>query len=160
MKDKDYKKRMEFIHFGGLLKPLNDPAIEYIDQKGKGEIVALKDVTTRDLNFHRAYFLLVIYIYNLMPNSFQKRVENADTFYVVLKDLQGLYKETKLLNGSTVKIYKSIAMGKMSQKSFEDYVRNQLAFIYEDVIRPIFKDISGAVIEDIENEFQGFLRQL
>ncbi len=54
--------------------------------------------------------------------------------------------------------YQSIAFGRMSQKSFEEYVRNQLPFIYGEVIQVLYKDkaTSDRVILAIEDEYQRF----
>jgi len=50
----------------------------------------------------------------------------------------------------------------MSQKSFEEYVRNQLPFIYGEVIQVLYKDkaTSDRVILAIEDEYQRFLSKL
>jgi hypothetical protein len=57
--------------------------------------------------------------------------------------------------------YPSIAFGKMTQQTFREYVKNQLPFIFDQVIRPLFDDETyHVIIENIENDFEKFLSKL
>ena len=57
--------------------------------------------------------------------------------------------------------YESIAFGKMSQFQFETYVREQLPFIYSNVIGAFYADEKyDEIIADIEETFKKFLAKL
>ena len=57
--------------------------------------------------------------------------------------------------------YDSIAMGKMSQPVFENYIREQLPWIYSDVLGAYFEgDILNGIIDTIEEEYKKFLSKL
>jgi hypothetical protein len=57
--------------------------------------------------------------------------------------------------------YVSISFGRMSEVQFHSYVKDQLPFIYTDIIRPMFdEETYEAIIENIENEFQKFFNKL
>lgn len=160
MKDTDYKSLMEFQFVGGLI-PVNERAIEYCDMLKKGEIVQLRDATTRDISFHRNYFLLLGFIYDYLPLKFKKKIPK-EKFHIFLKHLKGSYDVLfEFSDGTKMVEYESISFGKMSQKTFEDYVRNQLPFIYSDVIGVFFEgDVYDNIIETIEEEFKKFLSKL
>ena len=53
------------------------------------------------------------------------------------------------------------SFGRMSQKSFEDYIREQLPWIYTEVIGVYFEgDILNGIIDTIEDEYKKFLSKL
>jgi hypothetical protein len=57
--------------------------------------------------------------------------------------------------------YDSIAFGRMSQKTFESYIREQLPWIYEEVLGSYFEgEMLDGIIETIEEEFKKFLAKL
>lgn len=151
---------MIFLHHGGFLKPSNQASIEYVDQLAGGELVRLKDNTERDIKYHASYFTLLGYIYDLLPSNFKTRVPRSK-FYIFLKELFGDYEIIKV-GELEIKEYKSIAFGRMSQKTFEAYVKHQIPRIYSDVIRPLFKDDEryNQVIEWIEDEMDKILFKL
>jgi len=104
---------------------------------------------------------LLAYIYDYLPNSFKKKVAK-DKFYVFLKHLKGNYEVLfEFKDGSKMIEYESISFGRMSQKTFESFVRDQLPFIYENVLGAFFEgDIYDAVVKNIEMEYEKFLAQL
>lgn len=161
MKDKDYKKIMEFVNVGGGLIPNNEPASELLEQSHRGEIMAFQEVTARDLSFHRAYMGLLKYIYDYLPASFRNKVP-ADKFYIFVKHLKGQYDVLfEFKDGTKLVEYQSIAFGKLSQKAFEAYVREQLPWIYENVIGAFYEgDIYSGIIDNIEDEWERFLNRL
>jgi hypothetical protein len=161
MKKSDYDKLSEWLNVGGGLTPHNDNAKELIEQSSRGEIIAFKEVTARDVNFHRCYFALLNYIYDYMPKKF-KEVIPENRFYYFLKHLKGDYDVIfTFKDGSKMIEYESISFGKMSQKQFEEYIRNQLPWIYENLIGLYFKDdIYNEIVNTIEDEFKKFLSKL
>lgn len=161
MKDTDFNILLELEHQQGLFKPVNQAAIDFVSNLKHKERVYLKDAGQRDVKFHRAYFGLLNYIYSWMPVNFKMKVPEK-LFYTFIKELNNDYEiGFTFKDGKQIKIYKSIAFGKMSQKTFEAYVKNQLPLIYDNLIHVLYDmDKANDIIENIEFEFQKFLDTL
>lgn len=161
MKDSDYNKLIELKNFHSHFIPHNQNAIELNEQSRKGEIITLKEVTFRDISFHRCYFALLNFIYGYMPKKFKETI-SQDKFYIFLKHIRGDYDILfKFKDGTTFIEYKSISFGKMSQKSFEAFIREQLPYIYNDVLGVYFDgEMLAGIIETIEQEFERYLAKL
>jgi len=162
MKDTEFKKICEFTVTGGGMLPFNQNAVELIDMTTSGEVISMIEVSSRDVNFHRAYFSLIGYIYDWLPKSFKSKM-TKDKFYVFLKHLRGDYDVIfEFKDGTKFIEYRSISFGRMSQKTFEAYVREQLPFIYGEVIQVLYPDkaTSDRIIAAIEDEFKKFLAKL
>jgi len=162
MKDTEFKKICEFTVTGGGMLPFNQNAVELIDMTTSGEVISMIEVSSRDVNFHRAYFSLIGYIYDWLPKSFKSKM-TKDKFYVFLKHLRGDYDVIfEFKDGTKFIEYRSISFGRMSQKTFEAYVREQLPFIYGEVIQVLYpeKETSDRIIAAIEDEFKKFLAKL
>ena len=145
--------------FGSLL-PHDDQAQDYLSRLEEGDIVYLKDVSRRDIKFHRAFMGLLSYIWTKLPEAFRKRVPQR-YFYVFIKELRGDYEyQYRFPSGREVKVYKSISFARMSQEEFEQWVAEVLPFIYEDIIRPLLGERADEVIREIESEWENFLNQL
>jgi hypothetical protein len=161
MKDSDYLKLIELVNVGGGFMPANENASELLEQSTKGEILQFNEVTQRDVSFHRCYFSLIGYIYDYLPKHFKSQVKKDD-FYIFLKHLKGNYKVLfEFKDGTRMVEYDSLSFGRMSQKSFETYIKDQLPWIYQEVIAPFYEGaIYDGIIENIENEFRNYLRKL
>ena len=161
MKDTDYHKLIEVANVGGGWVPANENANDLLDNTHKGEISTLQDVGARDLSFHKCYFSLLNFIYDYLPNSFKKAVSKKD-FYKWLKHLKKEYKILFTFKDGTQMIeYDSISFAGMSQKEFENYVRGQLPFIYENVIAEFFKgEIYDGILATIEEAYERFFAKL
>lgn len=162
MKDTEFKKVCEFTVTGGGMLPFNQNAVELIDITTSGEVISMIEVSSRDVNFHRAYFSLIGYIYDWLPKAFKSKM-TKDKFYVFLKHLRGDYDVIfEFKDGTKFIEYHSIAFGRMSQKTFEAYVREQLPFIYSEVIEQLYPDkqTSDRIIASIEDEYEKFLMKL
>lgn len=161
MKDYEFYNIINLVNVGGGWVPANENAQELLDASGKGEIISVLEVTSRDLSFHKAYFGLLKFIWNYMPAAFQKKVPQCH-FYLWLKHLKGHYKVLyEFKDGTKMVEYESLSFGKMSQKTFENYIREQLPWIYENVIGAYFDgDIYNGIIDTIEEEFKKFLSKL
>lgn len=161
MKDTDYNDLVELTPVGGGFLPVNQNAQTMLEMGRRGEVIAFREVTARDLSFHRAYFALLRSIYAWTTPAFKQAISEQN-FYQFLKHLQGQYEVLfEFQDGSKMIEYKSISFGRMSQKSFEDYVREQLPVIYEDVIMKLYDgDTASRIISSIEEEFEKFLAQL
>lgn len=162
MKDTEFKKVCEFTVTGGGMLPFNQNAVELIDMTTSGEVISMIEVSGRDVNFHRAYFSLIGYIYDWLPKAFKSKM-TKDKFYIFLKHLRGDYDVIfEFKDGTKFIEYHSIAFGRMSQKTFEAYVREQLPFIYSEVIEQLYPDklTSDRIIASIEDEYEKFLMKL
>lgn len=161
MKDTDFHKIVELANVGGGFIPANENATELLDQSHKGEILSFQEVTARDLSMHQCYFSLLNFIWGYLPKSFKNAVPEKD-FYKFLKHLKKEYKVIfSFKDGTQLVEYDSIAFGNMSQKRFQTYVREQLPFIYENVIAEFFEgDIYNSVIDTIEENYERFFAKL
>ena len=146
---------------GGGFIPTNPNATELLEHSHKGEVLAFLEVTNRDLKFHRCYFSLLSFIYDYLPKSFKNKVAK-DNFYLFIKHLKGEYRILfEFKDGTRMVEYDSIAFGKMSQKSFENYIREQLPFIYTEIVGSFFEgEMYNGIIQTIEDEYQKFLSKI
>jgi hypothetical protein len=161
MKKSDYDKLTEWTNVGGGLVPYNDNAKELIEQSSRGEIFAFDNKTYRDLKFHRCYFSLLNFIYDYLPSKFKETIPES-RFYYFLKHLKGEYEVIfTFKDGTTMVEYESISFGRMDQNRFKEYIREQLPWIYENVIGLYYKgDMYTGIIQTIEEEYKKFLSKL
>jgi hypothetical protein len=161
MKDIDYLDMIELSWTGSFFVPANEPAEELAGRCTRGEVIGFNEVTARDLNFHKCYFSLLNMVYSFLPNKFKEAVPEKH-FYRFLKHLKGQYKILfEFKDGTKMVEYESISFGRMSQKRFEEYVAEQLPWIYENVIHAMFDDeTSKKIIDVVEDEYQVFLTRL
>ena len=161
MKDSDYQKLIDLVNVGGGFMPANPKAEELLLLTVKGEVITVKEITTRDLSFHRCYMLLLSFIWGYMPQEFKNNVPK-DKFYKWLKHFKKEYTvEFTFKDGSQLIEYTSIAFGRMGQKEFEVYVAEQLPYIYENVLGAYFHgEMLTSIINTIEEEFKKFLSKL
>lgn len=161
MDHKDYKNIAEFKYVGGGFVPLNQQAQSISERLRRGDIVSFKEVTARDLSFHRCYMSLLSYIYDLLPQNFRDKVAKGK-FYFFLKHLHGDYDVVfEFKDGIKMVEYRSISFGRMSQDEFEAYIADQLPFIYDNLIVGLFpEDMANGIIQDIEDEYEKFLSKL
>ena len=161
MKQSNYEQLIELAYVGGGFIPANEKAYELADNCKKGEVITFKEITARDLKFHRCYMILLKTIYDYLPNKFKNAVPE-NKFYLWLKHLQGSYKVLfEFKDGTKLVEYESIAFGNMSQKRFEEYIKEQLPFIYGNVIGAYFSgELYKNIIETIEEDYKRFLEIL
>lgn len=161
MKDSEYLRLSAWIDAGGGLIPYNDVAHDIMDNSHKNKIHIFNEREPRDLKFHQCYFLLLEFIWEYMPKKFKDMVPK-NKFYTFIKHLKGEYKVLfEFKDGSKWIEYDSISFGSMSQGRFENYVREQLPWIYEGIIARYFKDeLYNGIIETIEAQFEKFLSKL
>ncbi len=161
MTHSEYRNLIELAWMGGGFVPSNVLAIELCEQLKRGEVVAFKEATARDIKFHRAYMGLLSFIYGYMPVQFQHAVPEQH-FYKFLKHLKGNYDVLyKFKDGTKLVEYESISFGRMSQKRFEAYIREQLPWIYSEVLGAYFEgEMLNGIIATIEEEWENFLKNL
>jgi len=157
----DYLELIELSWNGSFFLPANVPAEELSERCTRGEVLTFKEITARDLNFHKCYFSLLSFIYAYLPNKFKEAVPEK-YFYLFLKHIKGEYKVMfKFRDGTQMVEYESISFGKMSQKAFEKYVADQMPWIYENVVHAMFDDDTAKkIIDVVEDEYQNFLTSL
>lgn len=163
MKDREYERLSEWINEGtGALMPYNSLAHDLADTAKGGEIITMLEMTDRDLRFHRCYFSLINYIYSQLPNRFRQKLPEK-YFYKYLKHLKGQFDIIAQFGDIVLVEYESISFAKMTEHSFRDYVRNQLPWIYSDVIGKYYK-MGGwrynRKVNMIEEEYKKFLSKL
>ena len=85
-----------------------------------------------------------------------------DKFYLWLKHLKGQYEVLfEFQDGTKLVEYESISFTKMDQIRFKEYVREQLPWIYTEVIGKQFEGaIYDGIIETIEEEYKKFMVKL
>jgi DNA polymerase I-like protein with 3'-5' exonuclease and polymerase domains len=191
MNKKDWDKLIELSYTGGFLfKPANQNAMELCNMSKIGESHLFGLKTPRDAKLHQCYFVLLKFIWGYMPDNFQAKVP-SESFYLWLKHLKKEYEvkfsfideqkqediasfclDLGLSTDDAAKIavkfgktdlieYESISFGRMSNETFKNYVKEQLPFIYENVLGKYYKgEDYNNIIETIEQEFEKFLAKL
>ena len=161
MKTTDYQNLVDLTYVGGGFVPANQKARELIENCTKGEVVTFEEITQRDLKFHKCYFSLLNMIYDYLPERFHREV-SRDFFYRWLQHLKGNFEIIYTFkDGSMLLEYESISFGRMSEKRFHEYVKEQLPFIYENVIGKFFEGIIYQnIIKTIEEDYKKFFAVL
>lgn len=161
MSDKEFYRLVDFYNAGSGLLPVNQRAHEIIEQSARGEVLSFIEATNRDLARHRCYMSLLAFIYSYLPKSFQDQVPK-DKFYLWLKHLKGNYEILfEFKDGTKLVEYESISFAKMSEVRFREYIKEQLPWIYSEVIGKFFDGtIYDNIIETIESEYQRFFDKL
>ena len=162
MNTKDHNKLIELAYTGGhLFSPVNQNAFDLCNMSGIGETILFDVKTPRDYKFHQCYFVLIGFIWGYMPDKFKSQVPKQ-YFHKWLQTLRGDYKVVfSFQDGKELIEYNSISFGRMSQQKFEDYIREQLPYIYENVIGAFYEgEIYDGILGTIEEEFKKFLSKL
>lgn len=161
MTDTTYNDLHEFVMEGAGWIPNNENAIELMEQTSPGEVQMFKEVTGRDLNRLKCYFSLLNYIWNYMPDKFKGKVP-CKKFYLWLKHIRGEWDVVfEFGDGTKLIEYTSISFGKMSEFEFREYIKNQMPFIYEDVIGLMYQgERFDSIIETIEKDYSTFFNNL
>lgn len=162
MKKSEFDKLIELSYTGGMhFSPVNQNAFELCNSLGIGEVIYVDLKTSRDYKFHQAYFVLINFIYDYLPEKFKKKVPRKH-FYKWLQTLKEDYEVVfTFADGRQLIEYDSISFARMSQEKFETYIKEQLPWIYENVIGAFYTgEKFDGIIETIEKEFEKFLSKL
>lgn len=161
MNDKDFARLIQLTWVGGGFIPANTKAEELAEQLTQGEVISFMEVTARDLKFHKGYMALLAFIYGYMPPKFKQAVPK-ERFYQWLKHLKGQYDVLfEFKDGTKLVEYESIAFGNMSEHRFREYIKEQLPWIYENVLGAYFTgEMYDNIVATIEEEFQKFFDKL
>lgn len=139
---------------GHTVFPMNDDAYEWLKKQSYSKTFILKPVEDRDTKFHACFFSLLGFIWDNMPESFQKKVTKQN-MYLLVKDLNGDFDiiHTKK-DGDPIKKYHSISFGSLSQTEFEDKVRDYLDVLVNDILLP-YKMYD--FVDELNEEYKTFL---
>ena len=157
MKQIDFLKLIEIARVDNGFIPANSNAIKIHENLQEGEIAVFKTANSRDLKFHQNYFVFLNFIYDLLPQKFKKEVKKKN-FYIFLKYAKN---EIEILftfkNGLQIIQPISISFSNFDELQFRNYIKDQLPFIYSEIIDKLFNEHEAKdVIELIENEFEKF----
>jgi len=84
--------------------------------------------------------------------------ENKKRFRLTYKAIEEIADNTAK---SDMIEYESISFGKMTEKRFHEYIKEQLPFLYENVIGACYKDeAKDNIIAEIEKNYKKFLSRL
>jgi len=160
MKDSDYQNIIEVTNVSNGFIPYNEKAVELNEQTKPEKVLAFKEVTPRDIKMHRAYMSFIGYVYDYLTPGFKNDVPKKN-FYKWLKHLKGNYKVVYVFKGLPPMIeYDSISFTKMSNEQFNEYVKDQLPYIF-DVIRKLYEpEKANDIIDTIEMDYIKFLIKL
>lgn len=86
----------------------------------------------RNARMHRAYFSLLSFVWENLPEKFQKKCPKQH-FYKFLKEMQGRF-ETIQVGKTEVKTYESISFNKMGQKRFHEIFSEDIRFIAYEIL--------------------------
>lgn len=157
MSDKEYNELIELKKTDNGFMPMNEKAMDLLLTSKPYENIFLIECTKRDLKFHRCYFKLINSVYFILPAKFQKTVSEKQ-FYNFLKCLSGQAKVIYEFKDLPALVeYESINFGNMSQKRFEDFVRDQLNVIYTVLLPKLDCEF---YIDEIEENFKKFLKMI
>ena len=90
----------------------------------------------RNLKMHRAYFKILHFVWDNLPEKFQKKCKK-NHFYLFLKELQGRYEISEISEKTSVKTYESYSFDKMSQNRFHEVFKEDIHFIITDILPPL-----------------------
>lgn len=158
MNHEDYYTLKSFkIHNGQVLIPAQIETQEWLETLPNNKEVLLKEVSVRDIGMHKAYFMILKFIYDRLNKSFRAEIQSKD-FYMFLKFLSKDFKvKFKFKDGREFIEYNSISFSKMNQTKFREYFNNQLSVIYEELLIPMNQDY---LMDEINIEFEKLLSKL
>jgi hypothetical protein len=158
MKHDEFLKLLEVkVHKNNVLLPSQQETQEWLDTKKDNEIIYFQEVKARDLSLHKAYFLILSFIYDRLNVKFKKNIPKK-SFYQFLKMISNEYNVIfKFKDGREFIEWKSISFSKMNQNEFKLYFNNQLTVIYEEILIPFEQDY---LMDEINVEFEKILNKL
>lgn len=156
----DFQKLIQFARIGNELTPIANH-VELINELQEGEIAYLKRFNARDIKMHKAYFAFLKEIYLYLPNTFRSKIP-IKKFHRFLQTLKGDYNVLfQFKDGRQLLEYHSISFGRMDENKFRTYVKEQIPFIYENLIMEFYNDErANDIILNIEKEFEKYLTRL
>lgn len=87
----------------------------------------------RNLKMHRAYFGLLNFVWDNLPEKFQRKCPKQH-FYKFLKEMQGRFEVIQVGKKTKVKTYESLSFGSMGQKRFHEIFSEDVDFIIREIL--------------------------
>lgn len=124
---------------GNGLFPTDVESEEIIRALSKDDNYNITLHADRNLKMHRAYFSLLNFVWENLPEKFQKKCPKQH-FYKFLKEMQGRYEITEISAKTSIKTYESFSFDKMSQKRFHEIFKEDVEFIINDILPALNMD--------------------
>lgn len=157
MKDHEFQELLAFKVVNGVLYPTNNKANDFVFSNDNQEVYLLPK-TPRDAAFHACYFLWCNWLWQQMPTKFKlERCPDRAEMYNYIKIMQGKYKKAMIYQCKEFYQIESISFGRMNDEKFKDFVNEQIAFIYEELLIPLKLE---HLHEQAEKEFKGLFGKL
>lgn len=102
----------------------------------------------RNLKMHRAYFGILNFVWENMPEKFQKKCPKK-LFYQLLKEMQGRYEIAEISAKTSIKTYESLSFDKMSQKRFHEVFKEDVNTIISEILPALeMEDFAGVLVAE------------
>ena len=124
------------VRSGTLLAPIDEDGENAIKSLSNEESYSVTISVDRSLKMNGAYFSLLNFVWENMPEKFQAKVPK-NKFYVLLKELQGRFTEIKVSDKTSIKEYESLSFEKMNEARFHEVFKEDVDFIISDILTPM-----------------------
>ena len=124
------------VRSGTLLAPIDEDGENAIKSLSNEESYSVTISVDRSLKMNGAYFSLLNFVWENMPEKFQAKVPK-NKFYVLLKELQGRFTEIKVSEKTSIKEYESLSFEKMNEARFHEVFKEDVDFIILDILIPM-----------------------
>ncbi len=124
------------VRSGTLLAPIDEDGENAIKSLSNEESYSVTISVDRSLKMNGAYFSLLNFVWENMPEKFQAKVP-TNKFYVLLKELQGRFTEIKVSEKTSIKEYESLSFEKMNEARFHEVFKEDVDFIISDILIPM-----------------------
>ena len=130
------KIKFTAVRSGTLLAPIDEDGENAIKSLSNEESYSVTISVDRSLKMNGAYFSLINFVWENMPEKFQAKVPK-NKFYVLLKELQGRFTEIKVSEKTSIKEYESLSFEKMNEARFHEVFKEDVDFIISDILIPM-----------------------
>ena len=124
------------VRSGTLLAPIDEDGENAIKSLSNEESYSVTIYVDRSLKMNGAYFSLLNFVWENMPEKFQAKVPK-NKFYVLLKELQCRFTEIKVSEKTSIKEYESLSFEKMNEARFHEVFKEDVDFIISDILTPM-----------------------
>ncbi len=124
------------VRSGTLLAPIDEDGENAIKSLSNEESYSVTISVDRSLKMNGAYFSLLNFVWENMPEKFQAKVPK-NKFYVLLKELQGRFTKIKVSEKTSIKEYESLSFEKMNEARFHEVFKEDVDFIISDILTPM-----------------------
>ena len=124
------------VRSGTLLAPIDEDGENAIKSLSNEESYSVTISVDRSLKMNGAYFSLLNFVWDNMPEKFQAKVPK-NKFYVLLKELQGRFTEIKVSDKTSIKEYESLSFEKMNEARFHEVFKADVDLPISDISTPM-----------------------